>query len=340
MLAAFTDLKNAQKVKEFLIKKNLLHRGYYPSKELDHIFFPITKNAKVPNARIVDTNFDFDQNKKPLSLEDLLKDELTRKELSLIPRSQEIVGKIMILEVPQELEKKEKRIAQAYLKTNKQIETVVKKDQIHSGTYRLRKVKILAGKRTKETLHHENGVELKIDLENTYFSARSANERLRIAKQVRKGESVLVMFSGAAPYPLVIAKNSKAKEIVGIEINSMAHRLAVDNTEMNRMFGRVKIFNDDVNLLLPKMRKKFDRIVMPLPKTGELFLPLALKRSKPGTLIHLYAFLEEKEIPAEAKKIKQIAEPFKINILRHVKCGQFSPYVFRVCFDIKIIKKN
>ena len=82
--------------------------------------------------------------------------------------------------------------------------------------------------------------------------------------------------------------------------------------------------------------EKFDRIVMPLPKTGEFFLPLALKKAKPGSTIHLYAFLDEKEIPEEKKKIKALTKGYKTQISKTVKCGQFSPYVFRICFDIKI----
>jgi tRNA (guanine37-N1)-methyltransferase len=64
----------------------------------------------------------------------------------------------------------------------------------------------LAGKNTKEAVHGENGVQMKVNLEQTYFSAKSAHERLRIAQLVKPGEEILVMFSGVAPYPLVLAK--------------------------------------------------------------------------------------------------------------------------------------
>ena len=57
MLAAYTDLKNAEKVKQFLAKKNLLNLNYQPVKELGHIYFPITKKVSVPAAQVVDTKF-------------------------------------------------------------------------------------------------------------------------------------------------------------------------------------------------------------------------------------------------------------------------------------------
>jgi len=338
MLAAYTELKNAEKVKRFLVRKKILNLDYLPVRELKHLFFPMTKKVKVPGAKVVNTKIKFPQKEKLKTVEDLLKNKLTPKQLSLTPQSLEIVGKIMIIEIPESLEKKEKSIAEAYLKINKNVETVVKKSKIHSGIYRTRKVKILAGKKTKETIHFENGVKIKLHLEKTYFSARSGNERLRIAKQIKPNESVLVMFSGAAPFPLVFAKNSKLKEVYGIEINPFAHQYALENAKLNNLSHKIKVFPGDVKKILPRMRKKFDRIAMPLPKTGEEFLDVALPRLKKGGLIHLYAFLHEKEINKHALRVKAICGKLKrpVRILRKVKCGQFSPGTFRICFDMKI----
>ncbi len=340
MLAVETELKNAQKVKEFLQKKDLLSPDYLAVRELGRIFFPIIKDVKIPGGKVINTKISFPKKERAPKIEELLQNKLSAKEIKLIPRSQEIVGSIMVLEIPEELKSKENIIAQAYLEMNDHVSTVVKKEQIHSGDYRLRKVKILAGKKTKETEHYENGVKIKLDLEKTYFSARSGNERLRIARLVKSGEEVLVMFSGAAPYPLVIAKNSLAKIIYGIEMNPLAHQYALDNVSLNKLDDKVAIFEGDVRDILPKIRKKFNRVVMPLPKTGEQFLDIALSKVKSVGMIHLYAFLNEKDINTEAKKVVGICKQNKhsVRILRKVKCGQFSPSVFRVCFDIKVIK--
>lgn len=340
MYAANTELKNAQKVKEYLIRKKLFHPDYLLVKELGFIYFPLIKKAAVPRAKVVPVSFSFPKKPKQPTVEELLQGKLTATEMELLPQSQEVVGTILILEISPELEKKEKIIAEAYLKHSKNILTVVKKEEVHEGDYRLRKVKVLAGKKSKETVHQENGVKIKLDLEKTYFSARSSNERLRIAKQVKKGEEVLVMFSGAAPYPLVIAKNSPAKKVYGIELNPWAHQYALQNVELNRGAGRVIILEGDVRTVLPTLRRQFDRIIMPLPKTGEDFLEVALSTAKKNGMIHFYAFLREEEIPAEKVRIRKICAGLghPVRILRSVKCGQFSPYVFRVCFDLKIKK--
>ncbi|MDP3640093.1 MAG: class I SAM-dependent methyltransferase family protein [Nanoarchaeota archaeon] len=340
MLAAATELRHAEQVRKYLSAKKLLHPDFLPVKELGFIYFPLAKKAAVPSAKVVLVKFSFPAKKHQPALDDLLKGKLTVRELTLLPRSQEIVGNLLILEIPPELEKKEKMIAEAFLQANKHVATIVRKQRMHGGVYRLRKVRILAGKKTKEAVHQENGVKLKIHLENTYFSARLANERLRIAQQVKPGEEVLVMFSGAAPYPLVIAKRSPAKMVYGIEINPLAHRYAIENVALNKLEKKIRIFQGDVREVVPKIRKKFDRVVMPLPKTGEEFLDVTLRKAKPGAIVHLYAFLEEKYFAAEAKKIKEICKQqgHPVRVLRTVPCGQFSPYVFRVCFDLKVLR--
>ena len=343
MLAAKTELKNAQKVKEYLLKKNLIHPDFLLVKEFNFLYFPLvgkkkSKKTVIPFAEIITTTFSFPQKEKTPSFEEILKGKLTQKELALLPKSQEIVGSILILEIPEELRKKEKMIADACLKLHHQIKTIVRKDHKHEGTYRTRKVVVLAGENTKETIHHEGGIDIKVHLEKTYFSARSGNERLRIAKQVKKDEEVLVMFSGVGVYPLVIAKHSSAQHISGVEINPFAHQYAKDNIVQNNLGHKITLYLGDVWKVLPNIKNKFDRIVMPLPKSGEDFLHLALQKAKKGAMIHLYQFLKEKEIAGKKKHfIKRCKKlGFKIKVLGAVKCGQFSPRVFRVCFDMKV----
>ncbi len=340
MLAAYTELQNAQSVKEYLTKQQLLDFDYLPVKELGHIYFPMIKKAAVPKAKVVDTKFSFPEKEKPKTIDELLKNKLTKEEFALLPRSQEVVGRILILEIPPELTHKEKLIAETYLKVHKNIDTVVRKEGIHGGEFRTRTVRIIAGKKSKETTHKESGIEMKLHLEKTYFSARSANERLRIAKMIKNGENVLVMFSGAAPFPLVFARNSSAKQIYGIELNPLAHGYAHDNIHLNHLENKITLFNGNVLTVMPKIKITFDRIAMPLPKTGEDFLPLALTKIKVGGMIHLYAFLDETEIGAHVLKIKEISRRVKhsVRVVRKVFCGQFSPGTFRVCFDLKVEK--
>jgi len=178
-----------------------------------------------------------------------------------------------------------------------------------------------------------------MNIEETYFSARLGNERLRIAKLVKPNEEILVMFSGCAPYPLVLARHTEASKIVGIELNFQAHTFAIMNRDMSKEFyTRVPLINGDVRVEVPRLKEKFDRVLMPLPKTSEEFLDVALPVVKSGGIIHLYSFLNEKDIVNEGQNILDLCEEmgFEVELINTVKCGQHAPYVFRVCYDIKV----
>src|SRR3989344_3896230 len=150
----------------------------------------------------------------PGKLKDILGGKLTKKELSLVPSSFDMVGSIIIFsDFPNQLSKKEKIIGNEMLKNFRHFKSVFKKTKKYSGKFRTQKLKLLAGSNNKEITHKESNVKLKLNVENVYFSARLSEERKRIAKKIRKNEKVLVMFSGCGAYPLVIAKNTNAKEI-------------------------------------------------------------------------------------------------------------------------------
>ncbi len=351
MKAVKVRLCDAQLVKKKLIETNALDTSHMPDRDSEHIYFPLAEGSEdsvvlgLESVEIVER--EMPEKRVNISLNDRLAGFLNTEELALVGRSQEVVGDIMIIEVDERLIGKEKEIASAFLESNKQVNVVVKKSAIHSGQFRTRGVEVLAGEDRKDTTHLESGVRLYLHLEKSYFSARLGSERLRIAKLVKKGERVLVMFSGSAPYPLVLAKHTQASKIVGIELNPDAHAFAVKNREKNKVSSdRVKLINGDVQVEVPRLIAhgeekeggftKFDRVLMPLPKTSEEFLGDALPVVRPGGMIHLYAFLNEKEIDDEGKRIVNLCEEmgFTLKLDKVVKCGQHAPYTFRVCYDL------
>ncbi len=268
-------------------------------------------------------------------LKDALKGRLPAKELRLVPTSFDVVGSIAIFsDFPQALARKEKIIAEKLMELNKNVKTVAKKIKMHKGRYRTKKIKIIAGEGTKETLHKENGAIIKLDVEKCYFSPRLSNERLRIARLVKPNEKVLVMFSGIAIYPMVIAKNSDAREIYGIELNPIAHKYAVENIKLNKI-KNIQLIKGDAKKEIKKIKAKFDRIVMPLPKSADRYLESALKVAKKNATVHFYDFQAEGEFEKSVDKIKKKVKKFKV--LNIVGCGQSSPRMHRVCVDFKLL---
>jgi len=235
-------------------------------------------------------------------------------------KSFDIVGDIAIFN-----KKITKIQAKNILDSHKNIKVVAYKSGKYSGRLRTPKITILAGERRKTTTHKESGCTFKLDIEKCYFSSRSGSERLRIARLVKKNEFVLVMFSGIAAFPIVISKNSKAKEIHAIELGKTPHKYAKENIKLNKI-NNVKLHQGDVKRILPKIKKNFDRIIMPLPKSAESYLNLALKKLKPKGTIHLYTFANESQFKDLKKKYKKV---------KITKAGQYSPKVYRVCLDFK-----
>jgi len=333
MLCIKVPIRDAEKAKRELLVKGLFDKEHYVSKDKEFIYFPITEKFST-HYKIV--NKLLKKKKVQKDLKESLDRKLKKKDLEKLRSSMDILGSIAILEIADELKKKERLIAKEVLKGNKNIKTVLRKGK-HEGVFRIQKLKHLAGEKTKEALYKENGVVMKLDVEKVYFSPRLSSERKRIMQMITKPEDVLVMFSGCGPYVCVIAKNTPAKSVYGIEINPTAHNYAIQNVLLNKLTNAF-VFAGDVKIIVPKLKMKFDRIIMPLPKSASDYLDTAFKVSKPGAMIHFYDFQREGEFEKSAEKIKKACRAAKkeCKILGITKCGQSAPREFRVCVDFEV----
>ncbi len=271
------------------------------------------------------------------SLKIFLGEILTDDEIKLMNRAFDVIGDIAIIEIPLELEAKKKEIGKAVLNF-KHIKVVAAKAGIFEGEYRTRKLEIIAGENRKETIHTEFGCRYLLNVEDVYFSERLGNERLRIAQQAKEGEKILVMFAGAGPYPVLIARTKKTEkknvEIYAIELNPAGYKYMVENVRINKV--NVRCILGDVKTETPKLGMKFDIIIMPLPKDAGNFLDTALNTINEGGIIHYYGFSDNKEIFAEEVKKQCENLGYETEILDVVACGAYGPGVDRVCVDLKI----
>jgi tRNA G37 N-methylase Trm5 len=247
-------LKEAQKVKAFLVEKGFFDQGYHFSKTCCDICFPV-KNASKDAIKekfgfVSFSERDVERSRKTTTLKKTLSAKLSDDEMAVLQSAFDVIGNIAIIEIPEKLVRREKQIADALLRTNRNITTVLKKAGIHGTEFRTQKMKWLAGEKTKETLHRELGIMLKLDVENVYFSPRLSSERKRIAGLVKPGEDILVMFSGCAPYPCVLSKHTQARNITGIELNPVGHMYGMENLKLNRVHN-VTLINGDVNKVVP-----------------------------------------------------------------------------------------
>ena len=337
MRAIKAKLEDAEKIKKELIKQKVINTEYRIKKDEEHIYFPLKDDFEKNNElEIINTEFEKARSKDK-NLKKTLKKHLSEEEIEKLKTSFDTVGEIAILEIDEDMRKREEIIAKTLLETHKNIKTILRKDDKHEGEFRTQKMKWLLGEKTKEATHKENNVKIKVNVETIYFSPRLASERKRISEQVEKDEEILVMFSGCAPYPCVLARNTKAKHITGIELNPEGHKYGLMNIEMNKI-KNVTLINDDVNKACKKIKQKYDRIIMPLPKNAEDFLDAALSVSKKGTIIHFYNFLHEDEFREAERKVQEACKKngFEYKKIILVKAGQQSPRTYRICLDFKV----
>ena len=334
MLCIKVPIKEAEKVKKELVKKDLFDKKHYIKKDKGFVYFPVKKRFSSKHKLVHKI---LRKKKVKTDIKTALTKKLNKEDLETLRTSMDVIGNIAILEIPKELDKKKKIIAQEFLKNNKNIKTVLKKGK-HQGVFRIQKLEFLAGEKTKEAVYKENNVTLKLDVEKVYFSPRLSNDRKEISKLVKKGEEVLVMFSGCGPYVCIIARNSKAKRVYGVEINPTAHNYALENILLNKL-NNTAVFLGDVKSIVPKLNKKFDRILMPHPTGADRYLDVALKAAKRGAIIHYYEFQKESETDKSVEKIKRACKKAKkkCRILKIVKCGQHAPREFRMCVEFKIV---
>jgi tRNA (guanine37-N1)-methyltransferase len=273
-----------------------------------------------------------------MRLKDALSGVLNDEELQVLVGSYDVLGDIAVIIIPEVLLAREKLIADAILTNNPRIKVVAKRAGLYGGEFRTISLTLLAGEKRKETELLESGVRLRLNPERVYFSVRSGNERRRIASLVTPGEAVLVLFSGIAPYPLVISRFSKARTIVGIEKNPDAHDYALQNLQLNKKLCNIEILFGDAATLISSSNRRFDRIIMPHPTMAESFLPGALRVLKPGGYLHFYDLQRQGCFSDSVRKITTACIAANRQVVRAaiVKCGHCGPRMYRLCIDAMV----
>src|SRR3989338_2711519 len=175
--------------------------------------------------------------------------------MNFIPRSYDFFGSVVLAKFPKESSLKDrKNFAEEIMKNNPGVKTVLEKTGKFKGRLRKQETKFILGEKTKEVLYRENGCVFRFNIDSTYFSPRLSNERKEIASKIKKGDDVLVMFSGVAPFSIVIAKNSKAEKVFSNEINKEANKYAKLNIELNKVKNKVILLSGNIKNVANKIK--------------------------------------------------------------------------------------
>jgi tRNA (guanine37-N1)-methyltransferase len=311
MLGLKVQLKDAEKWKKYIVINDIIDKEYYYLKDKKYIYFPVNKKFVIVHSKdgkedISFVDKDFSKSIHKGTLKENLSKSLTSEELAFVKTAHDIIGNIAIVEIPKDLESREKLIAETLLTVNSQIKTVLKKANIHEGIFRTQKMIYLAGVNTKETIYRENNVQLKLDVEKVYFSVRLGNERKRIMQLVKPGEEILVMFSGAAPYPVVLSKNTKARHITGIEINPDGHKYGLENLRLNKIHN-VLLINEDVHKAIPTIYQKIIGL-----KSAIIPPEMDMRLKKNPSIIEIHLFENSLDDDKDNNKLVELENQIKI----------------------------
>jgi tRNA (guanine37-N1)-methyltransferase len=335
-------------VRGLLKNERIYEDKFLPIKEGKFIIFPmrerptnLERELKPITKDFWFGEFEFRENSRTRSFRRELQKILPKDLYNDAARAYEQIGDIGIITIFPDMEPYEKKIALALKETNKGIRIVIKKISKHEGKNRIQGYKTLTGEGTTETIHIENGVQIKVDIAKVYYSSRTMNERKRVAACVKSSEDILVLFAGCSPFPLVLSKNTPANNIVAIELNEDAHNYAKENIKLNNL-NNIQLIHGDVREELKLLTQKFDRIIMPHPTEADYYLKDALYSLKKRGVVHMYLFSKPEKINFVETKIQNICEKMKFFIkkIEVIEQMHISFEVTKYCFDIHLIKKK
>ena len=339
MIGLKVQKNNADKIRRVLLDCSLLDLDMKIKRIENFVYIPLTvrpsknlmEELRVYDVSIVDIEFEI-HTKGPKSLKDYLKDKIDPDLVEEIKKSFDIIGDIVILEIPEEFDEHKYIIGEAALNFTKR-KAVYRKTSKIQGIIRTRELEHLAGGDVSETVHKEFSSRFKLDVKKVYFSPRLATERKRISDLVKENEIIIDMFAGIGPFSISIARNHNVK-LYAIDINPAAYKYLKENITLNKLEGSIIPLLGDVSDVLYDLNIEVDRIIMNLPGTAQNFLDIAIKSLKVGGVIHYYEFASEYQVPV--KRIIETAYPRQVEVLNVRKVKSKSPGIWHMGIDARI----
>ncbi|MCY4491973.1 MAG: class I SAM-dependent methyltransferase family protein [Thaumarchaeota archaeon] len=251
------------------------------------------------------------------------------------------IGNIIIVRIPDSLLSKKELIGRTLLREVKVARSVFYQSSAVEGDFRTRKLELVAGEDSTETLYRESGCRFLVDVEKAFFSPRLSTERARIANLVNDGEIILNMFAGVGMFSIMVAKTKRCK-VYSIDVNPVASRLCERNIESNKLCGEVISINGDareiINHTLDDMS---DRTLMLLPERSDEFLDVAIRATKNGGILHYYSHIHaDKKTDAGRLSEEHFAQisPTRFEILGSKIVRPVGPRFYQTVVDVRILK--
>ncbi len=240
----------------------------------------------------------------PETLTQALQDKLPADLLASVPQAFDIIGDIVVIDIPPQLKSYQNTIGEAILQTQKNVKTVLAKASDISGVFRVRDYDLIAGENKTQTIHREFGCQYHVDIAKAYFSPRLSHEHKRVASLVQEGETVVDLFAGVGPFSVLIGKRNPNAKVYAVDLNPDAVELLKINVRVNKVENHVfPILADAREIAATKLKGSADRVIMNLPETAIDFVDAACNAINPqGGVVHFYGFVRS---PVTIEDLKQ-----------------------------------
>jgi tRNA (guanine37-N1)-methyltransferase len=315
----------AESTRRRLLELDALRIDLAVAKDGEFVVFPVVEAC---GPRLPTIEWDFQaRSVRPSGYQDLLPQELR----PLAPRAFDQLGDIVIVKVPSELEPRKAELGDALLRFRKA--RAVFHDRGVKEAFRVRDLERIAGEGEALTLVHENGVKLWVDPSKAYYSPRLASERARVTDLVRRGEHVVDLFGGVAPFGIQAAL--RGASVDSVDLNPEAIRLAVRNATVNGVLDRLRLHEGDAREVAEGLAPA-DRIVMNLPHGAWAFLDVACRLATPTATIHFHEILRSDAVVEREQGLKERLHELGRSVsritVRNVR--NYSPEEAHFAFDV------
>ncbi len=254
----------------------------------------------------------------------------SRPHLNIWKRT-EILGDIAIIGVPFSSEHEELlSYAEELMKRNPRLKSVWGRLRGTEGQYRLSRYVYLKGEERSETLYRENGALFLLDFRKVFFSQTLSYEHRRISGMIKRGETVINMFSGYGPFSVMCALRG-AEKVYSIDINPYAYYYTIANLNLNKVYNVVPMFGDAFERIYDV--EDADRVICPLPERDKEAFEVAKQKVKGGgnSYIHVFADVRVKKGDDPVKIALSEFKGTFARVVRSVKPGEY-----HVVVDVRV----
>jgi tRNA (guanine37-N1)-methyltransferase len=294
------------------------------------LLIPVTRDEPLLGYPVESVPLDA-RTHRPRTYRDLVRvpDELR----PLLPRAFDVIGHVVIVRLPEALRPYEAAIGEAFLRVYHGARTVAVDGGVQ-GSFRERRLRVVAGRKETRTLHHEFGLALALDPAEVHFSPRMASERRRVAGLLGDSEVVVDAFSGVGPFALHAARGG-ARRVYAVDANPRAVTFLRENIRRNRA-DAVTALEGPIEEVAPRLDPA-DRLILDYPWDPLPYVPLSVGALRDGGVLHYYEIMERAERESRIETLQASVAPnrtLEVEGIREVR--GYSPTQAHVALDLRI----